>query len=129
MRKDSRGALGKLGEDLACAELKRLGYAIVDRRFRTRWGELDIVARHRGVVVFVEVRARSSGSFGTPFESVTWQKRQRITKMAFAYMLVKRLANVAYRFDIASVSPTDTGELRVEILQSAFDLSSTYFNG
>ena len=62
---DHRQSLGKRGEDLACEELERRGYAIVDRRFRTRCGELDIVARDGDVLVFVEVKARSGSSFGT----------------------------------------------------------------
>ena len=88
---DQRQSLGKRGEDLACAELEKRGYVIVDRRFRTRCGELDIVARDGGVLVFVEVKARSGGNFGTPFESVTWQKRQRLSQMAASYLCIKRL--------------------------------------
>ena len=65
-RMDQRQSLGKRGEDLACAELEKRGYVIVDRRFRTRCGELDIVARDGGVLVFVEVKARSGSNFGTP---------------------------------------------------------------
>ena len=102
---DQRQAMGKRGEDLACAELEKRGYVIVDRRFRTRCGELDIVARDGGVLVFVEVKARSGGNFGTPFESVTWKKRQRLSQMAASYLCVKRLsAVVACRFDVVSIS-------------------------
>ena len=57
---DQRQSLGKRGEDLACAELERRGYVIVDRRFRTRCGELDIVARDGGVLVFIEVKTGQS---------------------------------------------------------------------
>src|SRR5215207_8078309 len=70
---DHRQSLGKRGEDLACAELEKRGYVILDRRFRTRCGELDIVARDGTVLVFIEVKARSGSNFGTPFESVTWK--------------------------------------------------------
>src|SRR5437763_11156706 len=88
---DQRASLGQLGEDLACEELRRRGYTILDRRFRTRCGELDIIARDGAVLVFVEVRARSSGHFGHPFESITWQKRHRLSRMAAAYMCQRRL--------------------------------------
>lgn len=120
---DHRQSLGKRGEDLACAELEKRGYVIVDRRFRTRCGELDIVARDGGVLVFVEVKARSGGRFGTPFESVTWQKRQRISRMAEAYLCAKRMAGTACRFDVVSVVEQQ-GMPTVELLKGAFDMDS-----
>jgi putative endonuclease len=59
-----RQSLGKQGEELACRELRRRGYAILARRYRTRFGELDVIARDQGVLVFVEVKTRRSGGFG-----------------------------------------------------------------
>jgi len=123
MSRDRRAALGRLGEDLACEELQRQGYAIVDRRFRTRCGELDIVARQGSVLVFVEVRARRSGNFGTPFESVTWQKRQRVSRMAASYLLEKHLRNVACRFDVVGVMASGEDVFHIEVMRSAFELS------
>ena len=120
---DHRQSLGKRGEDLACEELERRGYAIVDRRFRTRCGELDIVARDGAVLVFVEVKARSGGRFGSPFESVTWQKRQRLSAMAESYLFIKRLTGVACRFDVVAVLQHRTGHT-VELVKGAFDLQS-----
>jgi putative endonuclease len=118
---DPRQALGKRGEDLACEELERRGYDILDRRFRTRFGELDIVARDNGVLVFVEVRARSGCRFGSPFESVTSQKRRRICAMAETYLFVKHLAGAACRFDVVSVIE-ERGGRTVELMKGAFDL-------
>jgi putative endonuclease len=120
---DHRQSLGKRGEDLACAELEKRGYVIVDRRFRTRCGELDIVARDGGVLVFVEVRARSGCNFGTPFESVTWKKRHRLGQMAIAYLCVKRLAGVACRFDVVSIVEQH-GSQTIELVRGAFDMES-----
>ena len=120
---DHRQSLGKRGEDLACAELEKLGYVIVDRRFRTRCGEIDIVARDGGVLVFVEVRARSGSRFGTPFESVTWQKRQRISRMAASYLCAKRMAGTACRFDVVAVVEQQ-GTPTVELVKGAFDMES-----
>ena len=117
---DRRQALGIRGEDLACAELTRRGYEVLDRRFRTRFGELDIVARDNGVLVFVEVRARSDCKFGSPFESVTWQKRRRICAMAEAYLFAKGLAGAACRFDVVSVIEGQSG-CTVGLLKGAFD--------
>jgi putative endonuclease len=120
---DQRQVLGKRGEDLACAELEKRGYVIVDRRFRTRCGELDIVARDGGVLVFVEVKARSGSHFGTPFESVTWKKRQRLSQMAASYLYVKRLAAVACRFDVVSILEHQ-GTRTIELVRGAFDMQS-----
>lgn len=120
---DHRQALGKRGEDLACKELQRRGYAIIDRRFRTRCGELDIVARDGEILVFVEVKARSGSRFGSPFESVTWQKRRRLSAMAESYLFVKRLSGVACRFDVVSILEGRSGHT-VELVRGAFDMES-----
>ena len=120
---DHRQSLGRRGEDLACAELEKRGYVILERRFRTRCGELDIVARDSGVLVFIEVKARSGSNFGTPLESVTWKKRRRLSQMAAAYLCHKRLANVACRFDVISVNET-AGAPTIELVRGAFDMQS-----
>jgi putative endonuclease len=119
-----RCAFGRQGEDLACDELRRRGYAILDRRFRTRCGELDIVARDGNVMVFVEVKARSGGNFGAPLESITSQKRQRLSRMAASYLFLKHLSNVPCRFDVVAVTPNASGSFTVDVLQHAFDLNS-----
>jgi putative endonuclease len=120
---DGRGELGKRGEELACAKLRRLGYRIVDRRFRTRCGEIDIVARDGNVLVFVEVKARSTRSFGHPLESLTWQKRHRLSRLAACYLFAKRMSEVACRFDVVAVTAAGSGRFRVEVVKSAFELS------
>lgn len=120
---DARQELGKRGEDLACAELEKLGYVVLDRRFRTRRGELDIVARDGTVLVFVEVRARSGSRYGTPFESVTWQKRQRLSQMAASYLSIRRVAGVACRFDVVSIVEED-GTHTIELVKGAFEMES-----
>jgi putative endonuclease len=120
---DHRQTLGKRGEDLACEELQKRGYVIVDRRFRTRCGELDIVARDGDVLVFIEVKARAGSAFGTPFESITWKKRQRLSQMASSYLFVKRLAGAACRFDVVSILE-QRGTTTIELLKGAFDMES-----
>src|SRR5213595_743706 len=82
-----RVILGKTGEDLACRELERRGYAIVARRYRQRGGELDIVARDGPTLVFVEVKTRQGRSFGEAAEAVTALKRRRIVQLAMEYMM------------------------------------------
>jgi putative endonuclease len=122
---DHRQTLGKRGEDLACEELERRGYVILDRRFRTRCGELDIVARDGKTLVFIEVKARSGSSFGSPFEAVTSQKRQRLSAMAESYLLVRRLSGVACRFDVVSILENQSGHT-VELVRGAFDMEPRY---
>lgn len=116
---DRRQSLGKAGEDLACAELRRRGYAILARRYRTRYGEIDIVARDGSTIVFVEVKARRDERFGTAAAAVTGWKQLRIARMAADYLVRHRLADVPSRFDVVAI---DYGDLkpRVEVYTHAF---------
>jgi putative endonuclease len=119
---DQRVMFGKRGEDAACEELRRRGYIILDRRFRTRCGELDIVAKDGNVIVFVEVKARTDGNFGEPSESVTWQKRRRLAQMAASYLSRKQLGDVPCRFDVVAVMEAPDAVRTVELIQGAFDI-------
>jgi putative endonuclease len=118
-----RIALGKTGEDLACRELERRGYAIVARRYRRRGGELDIVARHEATIVFVEVKARRGGAFGQGGEAVTWRKRRRIVALAHEYIARHRLADTPCRFDVVSIDYRE-GRPVIEVFRNAFDAST-----
>ena len=113
-------ALGKQGEDLACRKLRRLGYAIVARRYRTRHGEIDIVAMDGGVLVFVEVKTRSSDRFGSPLAAVTPVKQRRLTRMALDYLARSHTTGVACRFDVVSVVMGDQRPAVVEVVANAF---------
>lgn len=99
----ARQSTGRHGEDLACAELSRRGYAILARRYRTRHGEIDIVARSAGVIVFVEVKARHDGTFGDPADAVTRQKQRRLASMAADYLARHRSTDAPCRFDVVAV--------------------------
>lgn len=115
----ARQAFGRRGEELACAELERRGYVILERRYRTRAGELDIVAQDGDCLVFVEVKARRDGSFGEPEEAVTLQKQRRLVLMASDYLARRGLVDVACRFDVVAVSERE--ELpRVTVIADAF---------
>ena len=115
----ARQAFGLFGEDLACGALAERGYAIVARRYRTKSGELDIIARHRDYLVFVEVKARHSGSFGDPEEAVTLQKQQRMVWMATDYLARAGLQDVACRFDVVAIN-TETDPPTMTIIEDAF---------
>ena len=81
-----RQALGIIGEELAAAALADRGYAILERRYRTRHGEIDIIAEHQGTLVFVEVRARATAEFGRAADTVTDAKKRKVTAMAVDYL-------------------------------------------
>lgn len=116
-----RIGLGKSGEDLACRELQRQGYLIVARRYRTRYGEIDIVARDGATVVFIEVKARTSDRYGDPAESVTLHKQARITAMAEDFIARRGLEGAPCRFDVVAVTFGEAGKLQVELIKGAFD--------
>ena len=108
---------GEAAERRAEDYLKSLGLVIVERNFRTRFGEIDLVARDGETVVFVEVRFRSSNAFGLPQETVDAAKRRRIIRTAQAYVQSRRL-DAPLRFDVVALSPR--GALHIP---AAFDAS------
>ena len=116
----ARIALGNVGEDLACEELERRGYAIIARRYRRRGGELDIIARDGKTMVFVEVKAREGRAFGEACEAVTPNKRRTITRLALDYLMRHRLTECACRFDVVSIH-FESGTPLIEVYQNAFD--------
>jgi putative endonuclease len=111
---------GKTAEDLACAELERRGYAILARRYRTRVGEIDIVAREGAAIVFVEVKARSDDRCGHPAEAVTVWKQRRIAAMATDFLTRRRLHQAPCRFDVVAISGPEGGLQRIEVIRAAF---------
>jgi putative endonuclease len=117
----ARQALGRTGEDLAIAELERRGYAILERRYRTRCGEIDIVADDGGTLVFVEVKTRVDAEFGTAAEAVTRWKQRRLARMARDYLARRAIADDRpCRFDVVAVM-LDRPEPAIEVFRHAFD--------
>ena len=94
--------MGRRGEDAACKYLKKQGYRVIERNYRTPFGEADIVAEKDGYTVFVEVKARESDSFGLPSEAVTRAKQQRYRRIAQYYCMM-RGEEVAIRFDVIAI--------------------------
>lgn len=111
---------GKHGEDLACDELTRGGYAIVARRYRTKAGEIDIVARDGPTWVFVEVKARTSERFGTGAEAVTAWKQRKLVMMAKHFIAAHRIGEAPCRFDVVSIDFGDETAPRLQVIQGAF---------
>ena len=120
MPTQQQSCLGKQGEDLACRELRRRGYAILARGYRTRYGEIDIIARDGDTLVFVEVKTRSSDQFGTPLEAVTRAKQQRIIAMAQSYLVRRQGREVACRFDVVCVRLGEGARPDVALVRNAF---------
>lgn len=116
-----RQELGILGEELAAAALTARGYAVLARRYRTRHGEIDIVAEDGGTIVFVEVRARASGAFGGAAESVTEAKKRKVTAMAVEYLARHRITNRPCRFDVVAIDRAYGPEPEITVYPAAFD--------
>ena len=113
--------LGDRGEQAAAEYLQRKGYAICERNFRVPVGEIDIIARKEGVLVFVEVKTRRSLRFGRPAAAVGWQKQQRIIRAAAWYLQGKQ-QQPACRFDVIEVYCTPAGSWSVQQLENAFEI-------
>jgi len=95
--------LGEEGEQLAADYLDQQGYVILTRRFRTKIGEIDIIAKDRDCLVFVEVKTRSSTVYGWPAEAVTWRKQQKIIKTALWFMKDVGALDAKCRFDVIEI--------------------------
>ena len=117
---NSQQSTGKRGEDLACAELARRGYAILARRYRTRFGEIDIVCDDGGTVVFVEVKARRSARHGTAAEAITGWKRRRIAAMALDYLAYTGGLDRRARFDVVAIDGLGTDQVTTRVIADAF---------
>jgi len=118
-----RKSLGKKGEDLATAYLKeRQGYKILRRNYRCVLGEMDIIAKDRDVLSFVEVKTRGSARFGIPQESVNKRKQHQLSKVALEFINRYRVHYTKARFDVVAVYLLP-GEERIELIKDAFELT------
>jgi putative endonuclease len=120
MSADPRHHLGRRGEELAVQHFERLGYEIVARNHRTRWGELDLVAFDGHTLVFCEVKTRRSATFGSPAEAVTARKQTRIRGLAMQWLRTNGARADVLRFDVADVRPDGRGSWIVDVIEAAF---------
>lgn len=116
---DARRVVGQSGEDAAAAWYERAGYAILDRNWRVREGELDLVVRIAGTIAFCEVKTRRSDAFGSPAEAVTMRKQLRIRKLARSWLAAHDASARNLRFDVAAVLPGQNG-WEVDVITDAF---------
>lgn len=99
----ARALLGRYGEDRATDYLQGLGYSILERNWRCRIGEIDIIARDRDRFVFIEVKTRSAEGFGHPFESITEAKAARLRRLVAAWCESRQVSGIKVRLDAISV--------------------------
>jgi putative endonuclease len=117
----SHTELGRLGENAAARFLQAKGYAIIERNFRCPRGEIDIIAKHSGELVFVEVKTRTTQDVARPADSVTADKQERLAKAAEVYLLRKAKGEWRCRFDVVEVLMTPHGRiLQIDLLGGAF---------
>jgi putative endonuclease len=115
--------LGRRGEDLAVEFLSRLRYRILERNYRCRCGEVDIVVRQGSTIVFVEVKTRSSHFYGHPAASVTPFKQRQISKAALTWLSKNRLHDTNARFDVIAILLHTDAAHSIDHIRNAFELA------
>ncbi len=113
---------GQESEIIAAGYLKKKGYKIITRNYRTKLGEIDIIAQEKDTIVFVEVKARRSWRFGNPKGALTPEKQRKISMVALCYLKANKQTRAKARFDVVAIQDTnDTPD--IEIIKNAFDLA------
>jgi len=117
---------GMLGEEAAVKALEKQGYKIIERNYRTKMGEIDIIAKDSEYTCFVEVRLRKTNDFGTPADTIDERKQQKIIKTAQMYAVKNDIYDMPMRFDAVLINAkVQNGKLvdkKVEIIKNAFQL-------
>jgi putative endonuclease len=122
-----RQQVGKLGEKAAQKFLKRRGYRIRETGFRCRHGEIDIIAQQKDCLVFVEVRTKSNLDFGTPEESITQAKKEKLIASALTYTTAHQDIPSLWRIDVVAIELDDRGKAkRIELIENAIEQSPRF---
>ncbi|MDY7032899.1 MAG: YraN family protein [Thermodesulfobacteriota bacterium] len=120
-----RISLGRRGEEVAVSHLKRLKYKIIERNYTCKFGEIDIIAKDKKTLAFVEVKTRTSIDYVHPYQVVNKRKQHQISKAALNYISQNNLHNMDARFDVVAVQ-LSFDEEKVELIKNAFELSPYY---
>jgi len=115
--------LGERGEAIAAAYLRGQKFTIVERNFRCKGGEIDIIARDGKTYVFVEVKTRRTLSFGPPQLALTPFKQRQISKAALTWLAKKKLFGACARFDVIAILAPDHQVPQIDHIRNAFDLA------
>ena len=113
---------GEQGESLAVWYLKKNGYKILEQNYRTKLGEIDIIAKEKKTLVFVEVKTRKSVLYGNPKWAVTPKKQRNISMVALTYLKATKQSDARARFDVVAIT-SNQDEPQVEIVKNAFELA------
>lgn len=117
--------LGKSGEEAAVSLLKNKGYKILARNYRTKLGEIDIIAKDKDTVCFVEVKTRTCDKFGLPAEAVFISKQKQIARAALIFLKENNLLEHNARFDVVSIM-TGKENPKIDLIKNAFELDERY---
>jgi len=116
-------SIGNRGEELAAACLERSGYKLIERNFRCKGGEVDIVAREGKTLVFVEVKSRKTLTYGVPQLAVTPFKQRQISKAALTWLARNRLHDTPARFDVIAILLSSDYQHQIDHIKNAFELA------
>ncbi|MFC1704235.1 YraN family protein [Candidatus Omnitrophota bacterium] len=122
----ARKTLGESGEALAVEHLTKLGYRIIEKNFRSRLGEIDIIAKQKNTICFIEVKTRSDLKKGYPQEAITKRKQHHLTRVALGYLKENGLMDKSARFDVVSILKREDATPAIDIIKNAFYLDSHY---
>jgi len=113
--------LGRKGEDISVKFLKKQGYKIMERNYRCSLGEIDIVAKDKNILCFVEVKTRKTKEYGLPEEAIDEHKQKKLAKVALVYLKEKKIYKQDLRFDVVSVYSN-----HIELIKDAFIVNTDY---
>ena len=113
---------GEKSETLAVWYLKKNGYKILEQNYRTKLGEIDIIAKEKKTLVFVEVKSRRSGRYGNPKWAVTPKKQRKISMVALSYLKATKQTDARARFDVVAITSNQDAP-QIEIVKNAFELA------
>jgi len=120
MKDTAKITTGKEGEKIAAVFLKKNGYRISDINFRCVLGEIDIIARDKGELVFIEVKTRKSGELGYPEQAVGIKKQKKMSQLALWYLQEKNITDASARFDVVAITMLPLGN-EIKLIKNAFD--------
>ncbi|MGD0280092.1 MAG: YraN family protein [Smithella sp.] len=124
MKDASKIDTGKQGEKIAAAFLKKNGYRIIETNYRCVLGEIDIIAREKGELVFIEVKTRKSGELGYPEEAVGTKKQMKMSQLALWYLQKENKTDAQARFDVVAVTISASCN-EIKLIKNAFDFVSS----
>jgi putative endonuclease len=116
---EPRQAVGKAGEEAAVQYLRQHGYRILERNYRCRYGEIDLIARDGSMLAFVEVKTRRSQKYGPPAAAVTFQKQRHLIKASQTYLMQRKKTDETCRFDVVTVD-MEAQHPHIELIKDAF---------